>query len=121
MDMFRNNDGWEQKLMLTFHARSLDMDEIVEDVTALAPSARFGCAGDTEAPAEAPGDLVHVAMELPDDSALLNRVTAVIFHAQGSLQPGIKVQRVLSRGLAKSPNGAMPCRLRGGDAIAAAA
>lgn len=96
MDMFRYSMGWEQKLMVTFRARSLDLGEIAEDVIAVAPSARFACDERGEGGDGRP-EMADVSMELPDDAALLNRVIGVIFHAQGSLPPAIKVQRVFGR------------------------
>jgi hypothetical protein len=34
-------------------------------------------------------------MHLPDDAAMLNSAMQVIFHAQGSLRPAIRVRRVV--------------------------
>lgn len=122
MDMNRNANGWEQKLLLTFHARAFDLREMVEDVRLLAPSAKLGCGRDSpRAAGEPKPEVVKVAMELPDDNALLNRVMAVIFHGQGSLQPSVKVLRVLRDRSATSANDSARCAPRRADTASAAA
>lgn len=120
MDMFRNSAGFEQKLLVTFRARSLDLSEIAEDVMREMPSARFRCAG-VQAEANVRPDVVDVGIELPDDAALLNGIMAVIFHAQGNLQPMIKVRRVFGERMAKPTDNAQPCASWGASAIPAIA
>lgn len=80
--------GWEQTLLVTFHALAPDLGEIIEDVTATVPDARFQCG-------TAGSDIVDVRMQLPDDAAMLNSAMRVIFHAQGSMRPAIKVRRFI--------------------------
>lgn len=120
MDMFRNSAGFEQKLLVTFRARSLDLGEIAEDVMREMPSARFRCAG-AQAEANVRPDVVDVGIELPDDAALINGVMAVIFHAQGNLQPMIKVRRVFGEGAATPADNARPCGPWGDGATTAIA
>ena len=80
--------GWEQTLLVTFRAPALDLGEIMEDVTATVQDARFQCG-------TAGSGIVDVRMQLPDDAAMLNSAMQVIFHAQGSLRPAIRVRRVV--------------------------
>jgi hypothetical protein len=120
MDMFRNSAGFEQKLLVTFRARSLDLRDIAEDVAAAAPLARFRCSG-AQAEAGARPEVVDVGIELPDDAALLNSAMRVIFHAQGNLQPMIKVQRVLSERMPAPADKALPCASWGAAAMPAVA
>lgn len=122
MDMFRNSAGFEQKLLVTFRAHSLDLGEIAEDMMREMPSAQFRCPG-AQAHTErgARPDVVDVGIELPDDAALLNSAMRVIFHAQGNLQPMIKVQRVLRERAAAHVDNALPCASSGIRAMQAAA
>lgn len=100
--------GWEQTLLVTFRAPALDLGEIMEDVTATVPDARFQCG-------TAGSDIVDVRMQLPDDAAMLNSAMQVIFHAQGSLRPAIRVRRVASVPLISAVSAGIPL------AVAAAA
>ncbi len=92
METARNPIAWEQSLLVTFQAAAHSLREIVEDVEAIAPALPGACSAPTT---QAGMDVVDVALELPDDAALLNRVIGVIFRAQEELEPRIRVRRVL--------------------------
>ena len=97
MDISRNRANWlEQMQVVSFRWPRHDLDDLIDDIAAIAPGASIrrldedGAVDDGETVG-----LDGIVLELPDDAGVLNRTIGAIFHLSGDMQPAIKVSRGL--------------------------
>lgn len=96
MDISRNRTSWlEQVQVVSFRWPRHDLDDLIDDIAAIAPGAMVRRADDVAARQGDATSLEGIEVELPDDAGMLNRTIGAIFHLSGDTQPAIKVSRGL--------------------------